>query len=254
MAEVFGVRSLIYWWGVLTASVFIKEWLKQLAAFLLDPKSFSSEKFPFNMLPGLNSWIDGAAIYIRDQIKFDPKQIIAGSGSLTIYNWMLAIAVGLILLGVAVALYIRALNTATWLDDFLALGVIYIVLRIEGHIAALAALPIQNWFRSFVDNPGTAFLIILVLLLFLVFFGEGFHSKRAFWRALLEAALLALFIFPRETAAAFGYLFQAWSQLGSSLSLPENAPFAIIWGLLGIILALQRLTAQEVAGRRDASG
>lgn len=245
MAEVFGVRSLIYWWGVLTATVFVKDWLQQLAAFLLDPKSFSAEKFPFNMLPGLNSWIDGAAIYIRDRIQFDPAQVIAGSGALTIYNWMLAVAVGLILVGLAIALYIRALNTSTWLDDFLALIVVYIILRIEGHIVALAALPIQNWFRDFVDNPGTAFLVMLVLVMFLVFFGEGFHSKRAFWRALIEASLVALFMFPRETAVAFGYIVRALAQFGTSLSLPENAPFAIMWGLLGMGLAFHRLTTQE---------
>lgn len=250
MAEVFGIRSLIYWWGVFTATVFVKDWLQLLAAFLLDPKSFASDKFPFNMLPGLNSWIDGAAIYIRDRIQFDPNQVIAGSGALTIYNWMVAVAVGLILVGIAIALYIRALNTSTWLDDFLALGVVYVVLRLEGHIVALAALPIQNWFRDFVDNPGTAFIIMFVLVMILVFFGEGFRSKRAFWRALLEASLVALFMFPRETAFAFGYIVQSLAQFGASLSLPANAPFAIIWGVLGMILAFHRLTTQEAAAGR----
>lgn len=249
MAEVFGIRSLIYWWGFFTATVFVKDWLQQLAAFLLDPKTFSSEKFPFNMLPGLNSWIDGAATYIRDRIQFNPNQVIAGSGSLTIYNWMVAAAVGLILVGLAIALYIRALNTSTWLDDFVALGVVYVVLRIEGHIVALAALPIQNWFRDFVDSPGTAFIIMLVLVMILVFFGEGFHSKRAFWRALLEAALVALIMFPTETAVVLGRVVQALAQFGANLSVPENAPFAIIWGLVGMVLAFHRLTTQEAAAR-----
>ena len=245
MAEVFGLRSLVYWWGFFTATVFVDNWLKQLAAFLLAPNTFSSDKFPFNMRPGLDSWIDGAANYIRAQIKFDPTQVIAGSGALTFYGWMLAVVVGLILISVAIVLYVRALSTATWLDDFLALGVVYVVLRIEGHIVSLAALPIQNWFRSFVDNPGTAFLTLLILLMFLVFFGEGFHSKRAFWRGLLEASLVALFMFPRETAAAFGYIAQALAQFGESLILPANAPFAIVWGLLGMALAFQRLTTPE---------
>jgi hypothetical protein len=245
MAEVFGLRSLIYWWGFFTATVFVHDWLTQLSVFLLAPNNFSPDKFPFNMRPGLDSWIDGAANYIRDQIKFDPTQVIAGSGSLTIYGWMLAVAVGLLFIGIAIALYIRALSTATWLDDFLALAVVYVVLRIEGHIVSLAALPIQNWFRGFVDNPGTAFLTLLALLALLVFFGEGFRSKRAFWRGLLEASLVAVFMFPRETAAAFGYVAQALAQFGESLVTPANAPFAIIWGLIGMALAFQRLTTQE---------
>lgn len=249
MLEVFGARSLIYWWGLFTATVFVKDWLLQLSVFLLDPKSFSADKFPFNMLPGLNSGIDGVANYIRDRIQFKPDQIIAGSGALTIYNWMLAVAIGLILVGLAIALYIRALNTRTWLDDFLALAVIYIVLRIEGHIVALANLPIQNWFRDFVNSPGTAFLIMLLLVMILVFFGEGFRSKRAFWRALLEASVVALFMFPGETAQAFGYIVRALGQFGASLGVPANAPFAIIWGLLGMILAFHRLTTQEATAR-----
>ncbi len=248
MAEVFGIRSLIYWWGLLTATVFIKDWLLQLAAFLLNPTTFSADKFPFNLLPGLNSWIDGVSLYLRDRIQFDPKQIIAGSGSLAIYNWMVAVALGLILLGIAITLYIRALSTSSWLDDFIALAVVYIVLRIEGHIVSLAELPIQNWFRDFVDSPGTAFILMLALVILLVFFGEGFRSRRAFWRALLEASLVALFMFPAETAVVFGYIVRALAQFGASLSVPENAPFAIIWGLVGMALAFYRLTAPEAVG------
>jgi hypothetical protein len=247
MSEVLGLRSLIYWWGALTATIFVNDWLKKIAAFFQDPKSFSSDKFPFNVLPGLNSWIDGAALYLRDAVKLDPKQVIAGSGSLAFYGWMFAVAVGMIFLGIAIALYLRALTTSAWVDDFVALAVIYVVLRIEGHVAAVAELPIQGWFRDLVDNPGSAFIILMLILATLVFFGEGFRNKRAFWRGLVQGCLFALFMFPRETAAAIGYVIQALAQFGASLTVPENAPFAIFWGLLGMFLALQRLTTQEAA-------
>ncbi|MEW5721179.1 MAG: hypothetical protein AB1817_21315, partial [Chloroflexota bacterium] len=71
MAEVFGVRSLLYWWGVLTATVFIKDWLKQLADFFRTSNTFTPEKIPFNVLPGVNSWIDGAGNYILTTVKFN---------------------------------------------------------------------------------------------------------------------------------------------------------------------------------------
>lgn len=251
MSEVFGVRSLIYWWGVFSATVFIKDWLRQLADFLRHSNMFSPENIPFNMLPGLNSWIDGAAKFIHDSIKFDPGQAIVSIGSFAILGWMVALFFGFLFLIIAVLLYIRALSSPAWFDDFLAIFAIYLILRIISHIAALTSLPLLDSFRVFVDNPGTAFLLLLVLLIFLSFFGEGFRSKRAFWRALVEAALLALFMFPREMATALAYGVDALAQFGANLSLPANLPFAIIWGLVGMFLALQRLTTQELASRPE---
>ena len=245
MSEVFSGRSLVYWWGVLSATVFIKDWLKQLAEFLRTSGMFSPANIPFNVLPGLNSWIDGAAKFIRDTVKFNPTQAVITVGSFAILGWMLALFFAFLLLLIAVLLYIRALNSPSWFDDFFAIFVIYVILRIISHIAALTSLPILDSFRNFLDNPATAFLLLLALMLFLSFFGEGFRSKRAFWRALLEALLMSLFIFPRETATVVAYGIDALAQFGAGLSLPANLPFAIIWGLLGMFLALQRLTSQE---------
>ena len=245
MSEVFSGRSLVYWWGVLSATVFIKDWLKQLADFLRTSGLFSPASIPFNILPGLNSWIDGAAKFIRDTVKFNPTQAVITVGSYAILGWMLALFFAFLLLLIAILLYIRALNSPSWFDDFFAIFVIYVILRIISHIAALTSLPILDSFRNFLDNPATAFLLLLALMLFLSFFGEGFRSKRAFWRALLEALLMSLFIFPRETANVVAYGIDALAQFGAGLSLPANLPFAIIWGLLGMFLALQRLTSQE---------
>ena len=82
-------------------------------------------------------------------------------------------------------------------------------------------------------------------MLLLSIFGEGFRSKRAFWRALLEALLVSLFMFPHETAGVVAYGIDALAQFGAGLGSTANLPFAIIWGLLGMFLALQRLTSQE---------
>jgi hypothetical protein len=245
MSEVFSARSLIYWWGVLSATVFIKDWLKQLADFLRNSGMFSPANIPFNFLPGLNSWIDGAAKYIRDTVKFDPTQAVVTIGSFVVLGWMLALFLGFLLLVIAIVLYGRALVSPSWFDDFLAIFVIYFILRIISHIVALTSLPILDSFRNFLDNPGTSFIFLLALLIFLSFFGEGFRSKRAFWRALIEAALVSLFIFPHETATILAYGVDALAQFGAGLSLAANLPFAIIWGLLGMFLALQRLMSQE---------
>ena len=245
MSEVFGARSLVYWWGLLSATVFVKDWLKQLADFFRNSGIFSPSNIPFNVLPGLNSWIDGAAKFIRETVKFNPTQAVATIGSFVILGWMLALFFAVLLLLIAVLLYIRALNSPSWFDDFFAIFVIYVILRIISHIVALTSLPILDSFRNFLDNPATAFLLLLALMLFLSFFGEGFRSKRAFWRALLEALLMSLFMFPRETATVVAYGIDALAQFGAGLSSAANLPFAIIWGLLGMFLALQRLTSAE---------
>jgi hypothetical protein len=245
MSEVFSARSLVYWWGALSATVFFKDWLKQLADFLRNSGMFSPANIPFSFLPGLNSWIDGAAKYIRDTVKFDPAQAVVTIGSFAVLGWMLALFFGFLLLIVAILLYGRALVSPSWFDDFLAIFVIYIILRIISHIVALTSLPILDSFRNFLDNPGTSFILLLALLIFLSLFGEGFRSKRAFWRALIEAALVSLFMFPRETATVLSYGVDALAQFGAGLSLAANLPFAIIWGLLGMFLALQRLMSQE---------
>jgi hypothetical protein len=61
---------------------------------------------------------------------------------------------------------------------------------------------------------------------------------------------MSLFMFPRETATVLSYGVDALAQFGAGLSLAANLPFAIIWGLLGMFLALQRLTSQEPLAAR----
>ncbi|MDE3089980.1 MAG: hypothetical protein KGJ80_11420 [Chloroflexota bacterium] len=251
MAEVFSFRSLIYWWGILSATVFVKGWLEQLASFLKTSGTFTPDKIPFSLVPGLNSWIDGAAKYIRDSITFDPNQIVAGAGTFAIKGWMLALFFGVLLLILAVVLSARALQSPAWFDDFVVLLVIYVILRMVGHIVAIASLPFLDWFRALVDNPATAFGVLLVLLLFLSFLGEGVRSKRAFWRALIEAGVVSLFMFPLQTSIALGYGVDALAAFGAGLSRPENLPFAMVWGLIGMFLAFQRLATQEIVQRAE---
>lgn len=252
MGEVFSVRSLIYWWGALTASVFIKDWLNNLAKLLTEGKTFTKDRIPFNLIPGLNSWIDGAAGYIRTAVDFKPMQVIATIGPVSIQGWVLALVLGLLIIILGVRLYIRALRSASWFDDFFTLFLLYIILRLEGHIISQTGLPLQDWFKALVDNQAVSFIIILILLLILVFAGEGWRSKRAFWRALLAAIVVALFIYPSETATVLGYMVQALAFFGESLSKPENLTFEVVWGVIGMILAIHRLTTPEAAAGSKA--
>ncbi len=244
MAEIFNARSMLYWWGILSASVFIREALKEFAKFLKSSGTFTADKIPFNVLPGLNSWIDGVADYLRTTVKFNPNTPFLTVGTFAVQSWVIAILFGLILLIVVVFLYIRALKSSAWFDDFVVLFMIYVVLRIEGHIVSLSGLPILNSLRMFVDNPASAYFLMMALMLVLTFAGEGWHSKIAFWRAVIEAALVSLFMFPREASNVFSYIVDALAQFGVGLTQPQNVPFAVAWGVIGMLLALNRLVLE----------
>jgi hypothetical protein len=254
MGELFSVRSLIYWWGMLTASAFIKDWLASLSELLKDPETFNSEKIPFNMMPGLNAWIDGAADYVKNSVNFDPEQVIATIGPLAIRGWAVALVFGLIIIGFGIRLYIRALRSHQWFDDLFTLFILYIILRFEGHIVGSTGLPVQDWFKSLVENQFVSFFLIILLLLTLSFAGEGLRSKRAFWRALGAATLISLFIYPSQMASVLGYIVQALAFFGTSLSTQQNLPFTVAWGVIGMILAIHRLTTPEAAVGGKAEG
>jgi hypothetical protein len=243
MSDVFGIRSIIYWWGFLTATVFVRDWLRQLTDFIRQPDMFVPTKIPFNMLPGLNSTID-----VKTAVKFNPNQIIATIGPIGIPSWSLAILLGIILIVVGIRLYVRALRTEAWYDDFITLFILYVILRFEGHIISSTALPLTDSFKALFENQAVTFFLIVGLLLGLSFVGEGVHSKRAFWRALLAAQIISLFMFPRETANFLSYGVDALAQFGTALSLPANLPFAVAWGVVGMLLAIQRLVGSENAG------
>ncbi len=243
MAEVFSTRTLMYWWAALSATVFLKDWLRNLTSFVQTTDIFLPDKIPFSVVPGLNARIDQAADYVRTGIQFNPEQELVSVGSIHLQAWVGALFLGIVLLALGIALYAHSLRTANWVDDLIALVGIYVLLRIEGHIAALAKLPIQEQFREFVNNPATAFVILLVLLLALIFFGEGWHSRRAFWRAIIESSVLAVFMFPHETALGLSYAVWALAQFGFGLA--QYTPFAIVWGIMGIFLAVQRLAGHE---------
>lgn len=241
MIDVIHFRSWIFWWGVLTASMFVKEWLTQIASFFRNTEIFDVTRVPFNLIPGLNTWINDVARRIPQSIQFQPNQVILVAGPVKLEGWMLAIFFGVLILLLAVRYYRHALRSSAWFDDFFAIFLVYIVLRVEENILALSSVPILAGARDFLRNPTSAFLTILALTLFLVFFGEGFHSKHAFWRAVAEILVVALVLYPKEAAGAIAFVFEGFAWFGNYLYDDRNLTFAALWGLIGMVLALQRI-------------
>jgi hypothetical protein len=253
MAEIFGVRSLIYWWGMLTATVFVRDWLFQLAIFFKTSDLFLATQIPFNLLPTIDNAIKGVADYIRLTVKFNPDAELVRIGTTVVPNYVLAVLFGAICVVFAALLVRRALRSHLWFDDFVAIFVMYAVLRIVGHITSLTqAIPLANWFRVFADSKEAAYIVLMILLLFLTFFGEGFQSKRAFWRAVIAIFILSLFMFPQAVSSYFGDLLNALALFGAGLLDTKNVAFAIVWGVIGMLLAWYRLATPEAEGAPSA--
>jgi hypothetical protein len=238
MAHVFGLRTLVYWWAALSATAFLKDWLGNMATAIQSSDLFSAERFPFNLIPNFNGWIDHAAEYVREAVRFKPEQELVAVGPIHVPSWAAAVVFALALAWLVAALYLRSLRSRTWHDDLVAILAAYVILRVEGHIIAAARLPIQEQFRMFVNDPAVAFIILVILVLSLILLGHGLRSPRAFLKACLEIVLLALFMFPRNTAFVLSLALRYLSQFGTSLS--QFTPLTISWGVLGIFLAWQR--------------
>jgi hypothetical protein len=247
MRDVFGSRNWIFWWAALTSTVFLNQWLPIIANFFQDSGFFSPQNFPFSLVAGLNAWVDTLAEGIREGVQFDPSAPAIATPLFTIPMWVVALLFGILVLAGAVGLYVRALRSQSLGDDILTLLLLYFVLRIEAYVVTFANVgPLQTPGDILIDNPLAGFWILMFFLFLLVFMGGGLRSRQAFWRGLLEAVLLALFVIPTQTAdllsAFFAGLF-AFSNL-----LLSNTVFAIAWGVLGAVMALTRLTSVSAPG------
>lgn len=246
MRDVFGSRNWIFWWAALTSTVFLAPWLPVISNFFQDSGFFSPQNFPFSLVAGLNSWVDSVAQSIKDGIQFDPAAPAIATPFFTIPMWIVAVVFGLLVLAGAVALYVRALKSQAIGDDILTLLVLYFVLRIEAYIVSFSNIgPLTGAGTTVIENPLVGFWILMFFLFVLVFMGGGLRSRQAFWRGLLEAVLLALFVVPLQTAALLSAFFAGLFAFSNLLT--SNMVFAAAWGVLGAVMALTRLTSTATA-------
>jgi hypothetical protein len=240
MGSVLRPRSWIFWWAGLTATVFLQDLLQRLASFFRDQVIFSPNIPPFSLVAGLDDWIDGNAEYIRTTVKFKPDDVLAGVGPVSIHNWMMAAFLGALILIIVGILYVRALNTDALMDDVVALVVLYFVIRIEAQLVSIARFPtLSAAGSSVIQNPGLAFVILMVLLAVLVLGGGGLNKPRSIWRGLIEGLLLAILLFPIVAGGAVAVGIEGLGGFGSLLQ--KNLTFGVLWGVIGMGLALRQL-------------
>lgn len=240
MRDVFGPRNWVFWWAALTASIFLQEWLPRLSEFFRDSNFFNPASLPWSLLSGLNEWLDGVAQGIENSVTFDPNQSIITT-PIRVPNSILALIVGILVLGGVIALYVRALHSSAIGDDIITLLALYFVLRIEAYIVGLANVaPLAGAGQALLNNSAFGFWIIMFFLLVLILLGGGVKSRRAFWRGLLEAIVIAMFVVPEQTAGALAAFFDGLHAFVQLLS--SNVIVGLLWGIIGMLLALSRLT------------
>ncbi len=240
MLNVLGPRSWIFWWAGLTALAFLQDLLTSLADFFKSQSLFTRDIPPFSLIPGLNGWIDTAAVWLQTNVQFDANKPLAQLGPIGIPNWSIALLVGILILVIALLLYRKALATSSLLDDFGALFALYFVIRIEAHLLSIAKIPaIGPAAQSVLGNQLFSFGVVMLFLLGLAVTGEGLKSTRSFWRALAEVLIVAILLFPTEAGTWVANGILTLNEFGSNLR--NNLVLGAAWGLIGLILAVQRL-------------
>ncbi len=239
MVNVLGPKSWIFWWAALTTTAFLQSLLVQVADFFRNQAVFSRNIPPFSFVPSVNGWIDTIANTIQKSIQFDPTKPLASLGPIAIPNWTIAILVGVLVLVGALVVYRRALATSAILDDFLALFLLYFVIRIEGHLFAIAnILGSSKTIQSVLNNQYFSFSIVLLFLIGLAVTGEGLKSARSFWRALGELLIVGVLIFPTEAGIWLANGIDGLAKFGGLL---QQTPYNAAWGVIGLFLAIRRL-------------
>lgn len=94
---------------------------------------------------------------------------------------------------------------------------------------------------------------MMIILHSLSSIGDRLRRQRADWRAPGATLLVAFFVCPSKVAAVLGYAINGLAQLRAKLRLPADLPFAVAWGAIGMLLTIQRLTAQEASRGESVS-
>ncbi|MFQ6014363.1 MAG: hypothetical protein ACE5NP_02835 [Anaerolineae bacterium] len=248
MSEVLSARSFVYWWGFLTTFIFLKDWARDAAKFIRESGFFDPQRVPFNLLPSLDAMIDGIAIGAIEAVGFDPTATFFTIGGRNVPNLVVLLFVGFIVMIIAARMLMRAVASKALYDDFLALIVLYIVLRVESNVAEAVRLPIALLLKKTGFYVAGLTLVLFILLLS----GQGFRNRRTFWRGLLEGVIVYLFVFPSQTALAIAGLLEALSEFGRNLQ--TNVYFGVVWGVLGVVLSIRHLYANGFLPRRRERG
>ncbi|MBI3741965.1 MAG: hypothetical protein HY257_09465 [Chloroflexi bacterium] len=235
-------RTGIYWWGLLTASVFMipGQWIRSLVNFLRTTDLFTPERPPFTWFFNAGTWIDSATKAAIAQIKFDPRGGLIYIGNFGLANAFVSILLGGFIIILVFILYVRATKTKGILDDLIAMILIYVVLRVTGVAAAGLNVPVLDFIQH--EEPRSYLLILSVIMILLMIAGKAAIDSRVFFKVLFEGVLIWFLIIPGPTVLAVAFLIEIPLLINTFLQSEPNirnyyAMVVAIWAVFGLILA-----------------
>ncbi len=243
MREVFNFqRTGIYWWGLLTALVFLipGQWLRSLVSFLRTPNLIQPSNPPFTWFENAGSWIDAGTRAAVGRVKFDAAAGLVYIGNIGVANMLLAIILAVVLTSMVFIFYLRAIKTHGIADDLIAMVLIYAMMRVLGAAAAGWKIPVIDFLHN--EEPRSYLLILTVFMLLLMIAGKAAMDSRVFFKILFEGLLVWFLILPIPTVQAFAYIIEipVWINyiLQSEPTIRNYYAMVVaVWAIFGLFLA-----------------
>ncbi|MBI3913137.1 MAG: hypothetical protein HY327_02905 [Chloroflexi bacterium] len=243
MREVFNLqRTGIFWWGLLTASVFLipGQWQRALVNFLRTTDLFKPDRPPFTWFENAGTWIDTVTAGAVAAVKFDSRAGLIYIGNFGLANAAITGLLAIVTIGLVFIFYARATKTKGILDDLLAMIAIYIVLRVVGVAAKGWNLPILDFIQK--EEPRSYLLILTVFMILLMIAGKAAMDSRVFFKVLFEGILIWFLIVPGPTIQAIAFLLELPVNINYTLQSEPNirnyyAAIVAGWAIFGLFLA-----------------
>lgn len=235
-------RTGIFWWGLVTALVFMipEYWILSVAAFLrsIDAK-------PFDIIKPVSDEIDKATLAVLQLVTFDPaKALVCFGGTNCISNLFVGIVFAVIFFGIATWFYFRAAATRTIIDDFFAIAFLYVVLRVIGVASTKWSIGAISYLHS--KEPWSYLVILTIFMLILLMRGQGYSNSEVFFKTIFEAIIVWTLIQPQATLRLLAWIVEQPALIHKALTenivISKYFPMVIaVWALVGLGIAAVNL-------------
>lgn len=246
MASAFSSRNLIYWWVFLTSFVFLQQPAREWARNFRNSQTFSPNNIPFSLADGITRLIDDCAKQTVAVFQFDPNAVVVRIGNTVILDGTrVGVLLILLLLVLAIRAYTRAVASPHVYDDVIALLIAFFVYHLVAQtLRAIRFAPNAQGLTlgdQMIRERSTWVWFMAFVVIAMTLGGRGWTNSQVFWKGVIELFFVWLFLIPNAAAANFAALLEALAAFGSALTTTTNFTIALIWAIIGLLLAVHRL-------------
>ncbi len=230
MRSIFTDRGIVLIGMILVSAAGIAPYIPELTKTIGDahPEVYLKQLFDF-----INSIPPNLVNLIFNTINFNAT-VISSAGTIELNTATVLGLVALVILSITFFLLQRAIKSTAFFDDFVALGVFYIALRVVVGIWIRVQILPQPLGAGF-----TASLMTLIVIYLLAHSGASVDSKILF-RGLLQIYLIWVFVFPSETIRSTLGALDGFASFCSKF-MPTPTPLFISLSAIGLVVALGQI-------------